>query len=217
MRARAEISRRDLSPRSPRRAHTRELLAEGGAQGAATQGIEKWILRAAFDDADTPYLPEEVLWRQKEQFSDGVGYSWIDGIKAHSSKVGMHLRLPSFSASLSAAFISSARLLPASFPLCRPLCLPLCSLSRLQILKASPRRPPLPPPLPPQVISDADMATAAMRFPYNTPMTKEGCYYRTIFHSHFPNNNYGNGIEGTVTPVTPAAASASHSRSRRRS
>lgn len=26
-----------------------------------------------------PYLPESILWRQKEQFSDGVGYSWIDG------------------------------------------------------------------------------------------------------------------------------------------
>ncbi|VDK51793.1 unnamed protein product [Anisakis simplex] len=40
--------------------------------------VEKWILRAAFDVHDDPYLPEEILWRQKEQFSDGVGYSWID-------------------------------------------------------------------------------------------------------------------------------------------
>ena len=39
--------------------------------------IEKWILRKAFED----YLPEEVAWRQKEQFSDGVGYSWIDTLK----------------------------------------------------------------------------------------------------------------------------------------
>ena len=39
--------------------------------------IEKWILRKAFED----YLPEEVTWRQKEQFSDGVGYSWIDTLK----------------------------------------------------------------------------------------------------------------------------------------
>lgn len=29
----------------------------------------------------SPYLPAEVLWRQKEQFSDGVGYNWIDGLK----------------------------------------------------------------------------------------------------------------------------------------
>ncbi|QEN03709.1 asparagine synthase B [Thiospirochaeta perfilievii] len=39
--------------------------------------MEKYILREAFED----YLPNEVAWRQKEQFSDGVGYSWIDGLK----------------------------------------------------------------------------------------------------------------------------------------
>ena len=39
--------------------------------------IEKHILRQAFED----YLPKEVAWRQKEQFSDGVGYSWIDTLK----------------------------------------------------------------------------------------------------------------------------------------
>ncbi|ODQ82648.1 hypothetical protein BABINDRAFT_159190 [Babjeviella inositovora NRRL Y-12698] len=47
--------------------------------------IEKYILRKAFDTSDDPsakpYLPQEILWRQKEQFSDGVGYSWIDGLK----------------------------------------------------------------------------------------------------------------------------------------
>ncbi|MBF4485241.1 MULTISPECIES: asparagine synthase B [unclassified Flavobacterium] len=41
-------------------------------------GVEKYILRKAFDTAENPYLPAEVLWRQKEQFSDGVGYNWID-------------------------------------------------------------------------------------------------------------------------------------------
>jgi len=49
------------------------------------------------------------------------------------------------------------------------------------------------------VISDRDMETAAVRFPYNTPITKEGLYIRQIFHSHFPNNLYGNGVEKTVT------------------
>ncbi len=39
--------------------------------------MEKWILRKAFEDM----LPAEVAWRQKEQFSDGVGYSWIDTLK----------------------------------------------------------------------------------------------------------------------------------------
>ena len=39
--------------------------------------MEKWVLRKAFED----YLPKSVAWRQKEQFSDGVGYSWIDNLK----------------------------------------------------------------------------------------------------------------------------------------
>ena len=39
--------------------------------------MEKWVVRKAFED----YLPERVAWRQKEQFSDGVGYSWIDTLK----------------------------------------------------------------------------------------------------------------------------------------
>jgi asparagine synthase (glutamine-hydrolysing) len=39
--------------------------------------IEKWLLRKAFED----YLPESITWRQKEQFSDGVGYNWIDTLK----------------------------------------------------------------------------------------------------------------------------------------
>ncbi len=42
--------------------------------------MEKWPLRQAFDGA----IPDEVLWRQKEQFSDGVGYGWIDALKAHA-------------------------------------------------------------------------------------------------------------------------------------
>ncbi|MDR0565426.1 MAG: asparagine synthase B [Prevotellaceae bacterium] len=39
--------------------------------------MEKWILRKACEDL----LPESVAWRQKEQFSDGVGYGWIDSLK----------------------------------------------------------------------------------------------------------------------------------------
>ena len=41
------------------------------------QRIEKWIVRKAFEDI----LPPDICWRQKEQFSDGVGYSWIDTLK----------------------------------------------------------------------------------------------------------------------------------------
>ena len=39
--------------------------------------MEKWVIRKAFEK----YLPESVAWRQKEQFSDGVGYDWIDTLK----------------------------------------------------------------------------------------------------------------------------------------
>ena len=39
--------------------------------------MEKHVLRKAFEG----YLPDEILWRQKEQFSDGVGYSWIDTLR----------------------------------------------------------------------------------------------------------------------------------------
>jgi len=56
--------------------------------GGEEKRAEKYILRAAFDvrlngegkDAK-PWLPDEILWRQKEQFSDGVGYNWIDNLK----------------------------------------------------------------------------------------------------------------------------------------
>ncbi len=44
--------------------------------------IEKKILREAFADM----LPQEIAWRQKEQFSDGVGYSWIDTLKRITSE-----------------------------------------------------------------------------------------------------------------------------------
>lgn len=51
--------------------------------------IEKYILRKAFDTSDepdaNPYLPDKILWRQKEQFSDGVGYGWIDALKDNAA------------------------------------------------------------------------------------------------------------------------------------
>ncbi len=48
---------------------------------AGRQKMEKWVLRKAFEDM----LPHSVAWRQKEQFSDGVGYSWIDSLKEITS------------------------------------------------------------------------------------------------------------------------------------
>ncbi len=53
------------------RLNPKDKMAGGGK-------MEKWILRKAFEDC----LPEDIVWRQKEQFSDGVGYSWIDSLKA---------------------------------------------------------------------------------------------------------------------------------------
>ena len=45
--------------------------------------IEKHIIRESFEGL----IPDEVLWRQKEQFSDGVGYGWIDGLKDHAERL----------------------------------------------------------------------------------------------------------------------------------
>ena len=50
---------------------------------AAAGKIEKWVLRKAFED----YLPQSVAWRQKEQFSDGVGYNWIDTLRTMTSEL----------------------------------------------------------------------------------------------------------------------------------
>ncbi len=57
------------------RLNPKEKMSLGGR-------MEKWIVRKAFED----YLPESVAWRQKEQFSDGVGYSWIDTLKEMVNK-----------------------------------------------------------------------------------------------------------------------------------
>ncbi|KAJ3019490.1 UNVERIFIED_CONTAM: asparagine synthetase [Siphonaria sp. JEL0065] len=85
-----------------------------GPKSPYGQKMEKHVVRTAFDvhalralqkkagvtkpsdlsnpdyfisDDTLPYLPDEILWRQKEQFSDGVGYSWIDGLKDNGEKV----------------------------------------------------------------------------------------------------------------------------------
>jgi asparagine synthase (glutamine-hydrolysing) len=64
------------------------LIKAEEKQPKTYDGKEKYILRKAFDTPDNPYLPAEVLWRQKEQFSDGVGYNWIDQLIDYcSSKV----------------------------------------------------------------------------------------------------------------------------------
>ncbi|WRX10924.1 Asparagine synthase - like 1 [Theobroma cacao] len=94
--------------------------------------IEKWVLRNAFDDDQKPYLPKHILYRQKEQFSDGVGYSWIDGLKDHADKL----------------------------------------------------------------VTDAMLMNASFIYPENTPTTKEGYYYRTIFEKFFPKNAARSTVPG---------------------
>lgn len=86
------------------------------------RGIEKFILRQSFAG---DYLPDEVLWRQKEQFSDGVGYNWIDTIRTYA---GSH-------------------------------------------------------------ISDEEFLMAKELYPFNTPLSKEGFYYRQVFEQIFPNQS----------------------------
>ncbi len=95
--------------------------------------IEKKILREAF----LGYIPNEILWRQKEQFSDGVGYGWIDYLKQHTSSV----------------------------------------------------------------VSDEMLAEAAVRFPVQTPLTKEEYYYRTIFGRWFTSPDAARTV-----PVGPSVA-----------
>ncbi|MGV3002443.1 asparagine synthase B [Vibrio sp.] len=80
--------------------------------------MEKHVLRECFEH----YLPESIAWRQKEQFSDGVGYNWIDSLKAQAE----------------------------------------------------------------EKVTDQQLKTAAFKFPYNTPTTKEGYVYREIFAELFP-------------------------------
>jgi asparagine synthase (glutamine-hydrolysing) len=48
-----------------------KMIHKGPDISKADTKIEKWVVRKAFDTPDDPYLPDEILWRQKEQFSDG--------------------------------------------------------------------------------------------------------------------------------------------------
>ncbi len=92
--SRSTSGRFDSSKNSPRGGEDSlsyrddRVMASGNAAlpptGGAGRGavIEKRILREAFADM----LPEEIAWRQKEQFSDGVGYSWIDTLKKITSE-----------------------------------------------------------------------------------------------------------------------------------
>lgn len=63
-----------------------KMIKKGADVKKEDTRIEKWAIRKAFDTPDDPYLPDEILWRQKEQFSDGVGYGWVDHLKAQAAR-----------------------------------------------------------------------------------------------------------------------------------
>ena len=101
--------------------------------------MEKWVLRKSFEN----YLPDSVAWRQKEQFSDGVGYDWIDSLKELVNKE----------------------------------------------------------------VSDAMFKNANFTFPFQTPMSKEEYYYRSIFESHFPSETAAKTVPSvpSIACSTPIA------------
>ena len=98
--------------------------------------MEKWVLRKSFES----YLPPSVAWRQKEQFSDGVGYDWID------------------------------------------------SLKELVDIK----------------VSGEMFSNAKFTFPFQTPMSKEEYFYRSIFEEHFPSETAAKTV-----PSVPSVACSS--------
>ena len=106
---------------------------------AGGRPVEKHLLRTAFEGT----LPERILWRQKEQFSDGVGYGWIDALRARAEAV----------------------------------------------------------------VSDAQLAAAAERFPVNPPLTKEAYMYRDLFARHFPGDACAATVPGgkSIACSSPAA------------
>ncbi len=98
-----------------------------------SEKMEKWVLRKSFEK----YLPESVAWRQKEQFSDGVGYDWIDSLKDLVN----------------------------------------------------------------EKVSDDMFKNAKFTFPFQTPMSKEEYYYRSIFEEHYPSET-----SATTVPSVPSVA-----------
>lgn len=130
-----------------------ELEPETKMPSKTPRKIEKYLLRKAFDTPDEPYLPDHILWRQKEQFSDGVGYGWIDSLR--------------------------------------------------DVAEAE--------------VTDAQMAAAAHRFPYNTPQTKEAYRYRQIFEEHFPQHSSAQSVpaEASIACSTARALSWHESFSKR--
>ena len=101
--------------------------------------MEKWVLRKSFES----YLPKAIAWRQKEQFSDGVGYDWIDSLK--------------------------------------------------ELVEEN--------------VSNDMFDNAKFTFPFQTPMSKEEDFYRSIFEKHFPSESAAKTVPSvpSVACSTPIA------------
>ncbi|KAF0974102.1 hypothetical protein FDP41_006712 [Naegleria fowleri] len=100
--------------------HPDHKLHSYHGQDGEEHNMEKFLLRKAFDGLNL--IPDEILWRTKVQFGDGVGHGWIDSLKEFCDRQ----------------------------------------------------------------VSDEKFSKASERFPYNTPISKEAYYYRSIFEKHFP-------------------------------
>ncbi|MEX0875825.1 MAG: asparagine synthase-related protein, partial [Phycisphaerales bacterium] len=59
------------------------MIPAGDKWGGIWSGVEKALLREAFREGE--WLPGSILYRQKEQFSDGVGYGWVDALRDHAA------------------------------------------------------------------------------------------------------------------------------------
>ena len=143
--------------------------------------MEKYILRKAFDDPEDPYLPESVLWRQKEQFSDGVGYDWVDGLKEHAQKASLSIEVCRIPAGYEQRAQLTSSATPASGKRCRVWL---------------------------QVVTDEMWAARASRFPEHTPSTREYYLLRSIFEEHYPSRQALLTVP-TVSALIPVLVSES--------
>ena len=80
----------DKLPQTPRYCNIDYFHNNNVKKAQFRKNIEKCILREAFSSYSPEYIPNVVLWRQKEQFSDGVGYDWVNTLKKIGTKNGVY-------------------------------------------------------------------------------------------------------------------------------
>lgn len=117
---------------------------------------------------------QHVLYRQKEQFSDGVGYSWIDGLKENAERHVL-IHPSSLVPSANESALSSPNLHDH-----------ILIHHRLALRKEMNLKSGYPTCVVISQVSDQMLKHAKHVYPFNTPLTKEAYYYRMIFEKHFP-------------------------------